>query len=1102
MDYSGFHVGIVVENDDPKFWGRVKVFVPEHAPNLDKLNKWIDEGKLPSTDGGIDRELFFNAIDKEISPDLVAILDELKEYLPWAEYAGPIFGGSGNGRFRCATKTTSINDTSEFGSAEAQNGYRPLNNFTEDNNSDDFAISTPGIDITNPNASDYEPCNYSGMIRGVFSIPNVGSQVYVFYLNNDPMYPVYFATSYNPDSIKQIFTNRQKVNSLFDGFFTYDYPGDFENSNQDTEASKTFTSKTVLNSNKHTIELIDTDDRESIKIQHYAGGFKEFNNSANIEFAPANDQKLVRGDSFETVKGKKALSVASDVGIMIGGNVTTQIGKYSDLHEELEKKFMPVMREVGKIAQLFPVRRTLSDMTPKDCSPEQKMEPIGGFIVCPTCGGLAYDPFGVNGLNTAGTYQETNPNASADTEKNSTVTIKSNKDDTEYTEQMSTSGEEMSRVDYGWSKIPRAVSHCVSLFEEKPPYFKDGKGTHADAGKIGYFGGIQCPTCNNKFWRERNSTKEWTDLPHTEIGKSPSTEGGSWVEETARQSNQMLQTYLDSIDKTKTTFSNLGDNGEKVERVSMSKVEVIGAVFNDMPSYRVDPIGKLRIDGLFVTQQATVPYYLPTPHVEPVDVPPVPGGDYNLTIGNKWTVNVGSNGISIGTTGRMQFYGGISEISTQELTLCAKHDMVIDGGERMMLRARKMTINPVEHNALTIDGQLHVMRNAIVRGGLLIEGETAVQHVTAPGELAVTQTEMYTGGETEGCTVNVVITLGLGMEGVAAAGAEAGAEAESAQKKKKCNKWKSWKCFKSSGTGAAIIGGTIGAVTGAITGGAYGAIGGGIQGAFNGYFRQREINRLADSFNRQFSAVSGALNSLIEALSGPLDAELWMPSHNHAFLQIPTSFKDCPNGVRAQLLQPGNNINSRTLLLAARRRHHTGAYQPDPRIESMYLANPIVFDTIVFSAMIQGLPALATNLSGKGIAPGVNPQGGGSPKCYGLLCGGYSNGDTGLLAFYTIRDYYNKTTNVVDHALAASNASRYQYVACMVTFKLTGDGDELFSGDADNPTGTTTQSDNLLGYMEETIDAEMTGINDYVNQAEEVVDFQMTAWLGAYQTGV
>ena len=81
MDYSGFHVGIVVENDDPKFWGRVKVFVPEHAPNLDKLNKWIDEGKLPSTDGGIDRELFFFFFYKEIRPILVVILDEVKRFI-------------------------------------------------------------------------------------------------------------------------------------------------------------------------------------------------------------------------------------------------------------------------------------------------------------------------------------------------------------------------------------------------------------------------------------------------------------------------------------------------------------------------------------------------------------------------------------------------------------------------------------------------------------------------------------------------------------------------------------------------------------------------------------------------------------------------------------------------------------------------------------------------------------------------------------------------------------------------------------------------------------------------------------------------------------
>ena len=115
--YSGFHVGIVVENDDPNYGGRVKVYVPEHSPNLEKLNNWIKEGK----------EIKFNAIDKDMSPELVEILDDLKESLPWADYAGPIFGGSSDGRFHCSKKVTSTNDDSSFGRNDAQNGYRPLN---------------------------------------------------------------------------------------------------------------------------------------------------------------------------------------------------------------------------------------------------------------------------------------------------------------------------------------------------------------------------------------------------------------------------------------------------------------------------------------------------------------------------------------------------------------------------------------------------------------------------------------------------------------------------------------------------------------------------------------------------------------------------------------------------------------------------------------------------------------------------------------------------------------------------------------------------------------------------------------------------------------
>lgn len=1093
MDYHGFHVGIVVENDDPKYWGRVKVFVPEHAPNLDKLNEWIESGKLPAN-GNKCREFLFNALDKEISPDLVAILDELKEYLPWAEYAGPIFGGSGLGRFRCATKKTSLNDGPEFGESDAENGFRPLNNFVEDRVNDDFTATNPSTTVVNPNGSDYEPCNYSGMARGIFSIPNVGAQVYVFYLNDDPMYPVYFAASYNPDAIKQIYTNRQKIGELVEGFFAYDYPGDFENSNKDDEASKVFTSKTVLNSNKHTIEMIDTDRREALRIQHFGGGFKEFNNATNIEFAPKNDQKLVKGDSFETVKGAKGISIGGEFGVVIGGNVSTQVGKYSDVKKKLEEELKPELKDLGQILQLFPVRRTRSDMTPMDCSSLQKMEPIGdGFIVCPTCGGVKYDPYKVNGLNTAGTYQDEDSIKKAGKADSTTVTakVKVGSDDAEYVAQKAVSGDEMSREEYGWSKIPRAVSHCVSLFEQPEAYFKSKPSSHEDYGKVGYIGGIQCPTCNNEFWRKRDSTVEWTKRSGAKIGFSPSTEDGKWKEETARSNSSLYQTYVTKIQNTKDAFKALGDQGEKVERVTMSKTEVIGSVFNDLPSYRVDPIGKLRVDGLFVTQQSTIPYYLPTPHVEPVDVPQVPGGDYTLTVGNKWTVSVGSNGINISTTGRMEFSGGISEIATQELILSSKHDMVIDGGERLMLRARKMTINPVEHNALTVDGQLHVMRNEIVRGGLLVEGETAVQHVTAPGELAVTQTEMYTGGETESCKVNVVLELGLSMEGVGDLIGEAAKEAESTKKKKKCKKWKSWSCFKNSATGQGIMGAVVGGVSGALTGGIAGAIGGAISMGYQMYYQQRGINKIADAYNRQLSGVTEALNGILEFLQGPIDAVLTMPSHKHAFLQIPTSFKDCPNGVRAQLLQPGNDINSRTLILAARRRHHVGAYQNCEKVDNIYQMNRRLFDRAVYGAITAGLPALEGNMVSKGISENGDNEG---EKCWAIYGGGYCDGDTGLMAFYTIRDYYNKTTNIIDHAVSTAYAGKMQNVICMVTFKMVGDEDELYSGDVQ-----PSQTDEATGFVVDSISPEMTGSNDYISPGSEKCKAQLLVWRGAYE---
>ena len=1137
-DYSGFHIGIVVENNDPNFGGRVKVWVPEHSPNLNKLNEWFEQGK----------EIRFNSIDADMSPELVEILDDLKKSLPWAEYAGPIFGGSANGRFHCPTKTVAANDGKEFGESDAQNGFRPLNNYVGTGAEiDDFMRADSNCTIVNPNASDYVPTNYSGMVRGVFSIPNVGAQVYVFYLNEDPMYPVYFAATYNPDSIKQIFTKKQKVGETLEPGETVDYPADFENSNKDTEDSKLFRSKTVINSNKHTIEFVDSDGRESLRFQHYAGGFKEFNNSTNIEFAPGNDQKLVMGDQFNTIRGNFGLSIGGEIGLKLNKSLEEQIGQYGDV-EIQTSKLKPVLDDIGNKLRLFDVRRTSSALPPQDCSTLQKREPQSGvgFMKCPTCGGIAYDPYKINGLNIPGTYNEDNKDSSGYTTFHGTV--EEGNETTKYHEELDVTGageDVMDRQTYGWSRIPKAVEYCTALFEDREPYFYSNHKDHDGYGKVGVFGGVHCPTCNNEFWQKSTTTEAWAK--DTVTGYSPSTENGSWLIEKIKFED-LPKAMNDDLYKSAGIFSKIGDQGMKTEKITMSKVEVIGTMFNDLPSYRVDPIGKLRLDGLFVTQQSTVPYYLPSPHVEPVDVPQVPGGDYNLTVGNKWNVSVGSNGIIIQTTGPMQFSGGISQFAAEELTLSSKHDMVIDGGERITIRGRKVTINPVEHNALTVDGQLHVLRNTVVRGGLLAEGEVAVQHVTAPGEISVTGFEMYEemssivteeavaeeGSEGEegseaastenaGCQINVTIQLGFAAEGIElpnmeGTGLESGDEVGSGKKKCKggslgkalCKAKKYTQKKLGHGVGNAVFYSTTAVATSALTGSSVlgTAAAGAAEILTGGSFGiKHTIGKMMgiDGMKSGIESIASSVNSIIEMLQAPMDATLIMPPHRHAFLQIPTSFKDCPNGVRAQLLLPGNNINSRTLLLAARRRHHTGAFEPDPKMAEIYLANKAYFDGMVWDSMTTGAETMAADLTArKKMSRGKSgvTESPGNPRAYAMFLGGYSDGNQGKLTFYTIRDYYAKAVGV-DHAIATAASSTFQAVICIIEFTLTSDADDIYSPDATTNLGTTgTEADQEMGYVKSSVRAGMRGNSAYGNPNSSECVAQLTSWIAAYDTTV
>jgi len=181
---NGIYLGIVVQNNDPDKRGRVKVYIPQLAPTINELNT-----------KNVDR--LFTNIDQQNNPTIHGALEELKKILPWAEYAGPIFAGNSTGRYNATTKQTTTSDSNTWKSGRVADWFRPANNFIDDSTFPDVFAKTNeyGNRFTNPFAFQYTPSNYSNLSRGVFSIPNVGSHVYVFFINNDRNHPVYFASA-------------------------------------------------------------------------------------------------------------------------------------------------------------------------------------------------------------------------------------------------------------------------------------------------------------------------------------------------------------------------------------------------------------------------------------------------------------------------------------------------------------------------------------------------------------------------------------------------------------------------------------------------------------------------------------------------------------------------------------------------------------------------------------------------------------------------------------------------------------------------------------------------------------------------------------------
>lgn len=706
LKYFGNYIGVVVQNNDPEKRGRVKVFVPFITPSIYK--GWNE----------VKKDKKFKFLGTNVYSDLTEIIDDLRKILPWAECAAPLAGEASSGRFSDPIQAGSISDSNkvdnflfnkndceidesiltDYSQNKDNIGEKPANIYDINSIqlSDAFNNNESVVNNLNKFSYNYKPESYSNSAKGAFCVPSVGAHLWVFFDAGDPLFPVYFAASYGRADWQSIYDSTSAEKGI-------DYPGDFENKKTGNISEdynlQTYRNKYVINQKGGTLSFVNTDNKESIKLSHYSGSFKEFNNFTNIEFASNNDQKLVLGNSFLTIKTDRNEYTEGDFDNIVKGNYYTKIGTLSTAAFE---EWKSIVKELADIKQLFDIRRcNTSNAGEGVINYSSKLYPqiqAGNFADCPVC-----RP-GENGDSYPSVNNSFKPGYQGKLRSN--FSLKGQ----DFAYQISIAEGSLPQVKYpGPQGIP-----IPNLSPRGNIKNKDGTVYISSPGEIF---GIECPLCS------KSSTP----------GKSPSSAFGSWSKENKEE--LIKQFFTRNGLKLAELERKMGLGGSSITEITKHKIETIGLVMNDFGSVRIDDKGKIGITDVRVAKYA--PFYnrTPSPVIEYVHVNDLPGGNYTLNICNRYNILVGSGGVNLKTYGPLNISGTITNIAGTQVNIASENEVNIDGGKRFSIIADIISLRQRNKKQVVVDSGLGITRNVVIGGGMYVEGEVYLQHVTAPTEI-------------------------------------------------------------------------------------------------------------------------------------------------------------------------------------------------------------------------------------------------------------------------------------------------------------------------------------------------------------------------------
>lgn len=219
-------------------------------------------------------------------------------------------------------------------------------------------------------------------------------------------------------------------------------------------------------------------------------------------------------------------------------------------------------------------------------------------------------------------------------------------------------------------------------------------------------------------------------------GESPFTYDGEWAPEEGKE--RIQQMYEDAGSQLAAAEESMGDGGNYLVEVSRNMMINVGMAVNKNSDIRIDDKGKKSPQGISIGEERVYQKQVETPVIEKVHVDDLMGGTFTVCAGNGCNFVVGSRGLNFDCFGTCKINGSRVDIAGAQVNISSKNEVNLFSDKRIAMEGAMVSMKSTSGQVL-MENNMGVSGNAIIAGGAHIEGETFLNHVTAPLELQATE---------------------------------------------------------------------------------------------------------------------------------------------------------------------------------------------------------------------------------------------------------------------------------------------------------------------------------------------------------------------------